>query len=128
MNSTPQPESLHDMAIRLEVERHTNRLRDVAAMKEQLAVLDTYLQPLKEAGLVILADEVTGRPGAPLVPTPPLLGTKLAQQFVDAFMAQGFTEVRRSRAFSVGSYENVVLSDGRIELQFTVGDEPASTY
>lgn len=124
MTSTPQSESLHDTAIRLELERHSARLKALAAMKEQLAVLDTYLQPLKEAGLVILADEVTGRPGAPLVPTPPLLGTKLAQQFVDAFMAQGFTEVRRSRAFSVGPYENVVLSDGRIELQFTVGDEP----
>lgn len=126
--ATPQRETLHDTAVRHEVERHSCRLHELAAMKDQLAVLDTYLQPLKAAGLVILPDEISRQHDGSLIPIPPLMGTKLAQQFVAAFMAQGFTEVRRKPAFSVGSYQHVVLSDGRIELQFTVGDEPAATY
>lgn len=128
MTSTPQRETLHDIAIRHEVDRHSRRLQELAAMKDQLAVLDTYLQPLKAAGLVILPDEISRQHDGPLIPIPPLMGTKLAQQFVAAFMAQGFTEVRRTPAYSRGPYQHVVLSDGRIELQFTVGDEPDAKY
>ncbi len=102
-----------------EERRHTARLRDLKRIKAKLVMLDAYMPMIREAGLVLNLEYVSGGyspQGALSIRAVEFVGNEKQKNLVTVLLAAGFKVADQS---DYGTWQVVILKKGRLQVRVT---------
>lgn len=118
MKQPPRNETLEQAAIRLESERHADRLRQIKAMSARLKALQPYVPALEAAGVMLYASDIRVLGSQkPLHLMEGFFNRNKIKTALEVLKLHGFKEVKRD---DYRSYTTFVLGKGHLQISLSL--------